>query len=160
MKLPTATALFCEDIRQEKNGQHSLVGILPDNITVEGLPGLAPKLGVYIRTNLDPNADLVPVSYRLVLPDGSVPVTDEVKQEVLEKAKADAIRDDSPFAGLVSRVVISPFPLEHTGRIRLLVRVGEDEILAGSINVRLATSSSEKPQPSAQSPDASQPKDS
>lgn len=155
MKLPTATALFCEDVREERGGQHSLVGILPDNVTVESVPGLAPKLGVYLRTNFDPKADIVPVSYRLVLPDGSTPVTDEVKREVLEKARADAIRDSNPFAGLVSRVVISPFPLEQPGRIRMLVRVGEEEFLAGSINVRVASASTEKRPPSSQSPDAS-----
>jgi hypothetical protein len=160
MHLPAALALFCEDIRQEKNDINSLIGILPDNISVEGFPGFAPKLGVYIRINFDPKQQLVPISYELILPDGKAVATDKIKTPILEKAQADSLRDGNPVASLVSRVVMSPFPFEQAGRIQVLVNVGEIKLFAGSINVRIATSSSETPQPSELSPDASQPKDS
>lgn len=157
---PTALALFCEDIRQEKGDIHSLVGILPDNITVEAVPSMAPKIGIYLRTNFDPTQAIVPISYKLVLPDGTIVVSDVVKAATLEKAKADANSDQNPVASLVSRVIMSPFPLQ-AGRMQVIVQVGDVELFAGSLNVKVApTVSSETPQPSGQSPDASQPKDS
>jgi hypothetical protein len=155
MRLPIALALFCEDIRQEKNDISSLVGILPDNISVEGFPGFAPKLGVYIRINFDPKKKLVPISYELTLPDGKIIATENVKPQIAEKAQADSLRDENPIASLVSRVVMSPFPFEQAGRIRVFVIVGDERLLAGSLNIRPATSSSETLPPSEQSPDAS-----
>ncbi len=159
LQLPSALALFCEDIRQEKGGIVSLVGVLLDNINVEGVPGFAPKLAIYIRANFDPTQDLAPIWYELILPDGSVPVSDHVKREVLEKAQTESLRDGNPIASLVSRAIMSPFAIQQAGRMRVVVHFGDKEILAGSLNVKVTatTASSETSQPSEQSPDASQP---
>jgi hypothetical protein len=31
--------VFCEDAREEKSGQFSLIGLLPDNVNFSGSPG-------------------------------------------------------------------------------------------------------------------------
>jgi hypothetical protein len=42
-----AMGVFCDDIREEVQGMHSLVGIYPDNVNVPVVPRMMPKLGLY-----------------------------------------------------------------------------------------------------------------
>ena len=49
----SAIGIFCEDIRQEKSEQDTLIGILPDNVNVPSIPGMFPKLGLVVRMHFD-----------------------------------------------------------------------------------------------------------
>jgi hypothetical protein len=59
MTVSSAVCIFCEDIREEKSGQDTIVGTLPDNLLINPPPpklqdakALMPKLGMYLRINL------------------------------------------------------------------------------------------------------------
>src|SRR5450759_2714461 len=53
--------LFCEDIREEVSGTHTIIGVMPDNITLAGQSPppeagaslLFPKLAIYLRLNIE-----------------------------------------------------------------------------------------------------------
>jgi hypothetical protein len=64
--------IFCEDIRDEVSSTYTLVGVLPDNIFIGGLPGMLPKLGVYIRIQLDEDANPKTLKARVRIPGGAI----------------------------------------------------------------------------------------
>src|SRR5262245_674883 len=112
--------LFCEDIRQEKSGQDTLVGVLSDNLSVPNAPVLIPKLGIYIRVQLDKDASPRTLRIKLRVPGGpDVPVTS--LDDLISQARADADTHGLPFAGLIARGVISPFPVHALGKIEAIV---------------------------------------
>lgn len=45
-------ALFCEDIRIERGGQVSLVGVWPGRILVDETPIAIPRIGIFIRLRI------------------------------------------------------------------------------------------------------------
>src|SRR5262245_1416449 len=61
-------ALFCEDIREEKSGQDTIIGILPDALNVPQFPGALPKLGIYVRFHLNAESEFRSIRTRLRIP--------------------------------------------------------------------------------------------
>src|SRR4051794_5934383 len=98
----SAIALFCEDIREEKTGQDTLIGILPDNVRVPSFPGAMPKVCVYLRINLPRDTAIRRAKSRLDLPDGTSFAMANL-DEVLDQAKQGATTHDTPYLGLISK---------------------------------------------------------
>jgi hypothetical protein len=140
MQPVSAICLFCEDIRTEANEVNTLVGILPDNLNVPGIPGNMPKLGMYVRINLDPAAEPCSISLELALPWGDVIPLGEIDQSLIAKARKDAQNSRAPVAGIISRSLFSPFPILGEGRIRAIAKIRDEPVTVGSLNIRLATS--------------------
>jgi hypothetical protein len=67
----SACALFCEDVRQEKTGGETLVGVMRDNLAMSSLPGVLPKLGIYIRMNIPLGLEARQVNFYMVMSSGS-----------------------------------------------------------------------------------------
>jgi len=120
-----AVGLFCEDIREEKSGELTLIGLLPDNINVPPPPAeladktiaaFMPKLGLYLRINLDVAHDRSPMTLKLVFHDGTEQPIGEVPTEIIEQSQREAIAKNLPIAGIVSRIVMMPFRV-HSGGI-------------------------------------------
>jgi hypothetical protein len=138
--------LFCEDIRVEHNEMNTLVGILPDNLALPALPAMMPKLGVYVRINIDASID--PGAMEIVL---SVPGRESrihlgsIQQGLIDKARQQAQAKGSPLAGFISRAVLSPFEILQEGRIRALAIIRGEQVLCGGLNIEL------KPEASASS---------
>jgi hypothetical protein len=141
--IPTSIiALFCEDIREEKSGELTLVGILPDNASVpplpEGLPtgavGGMPKLCIYIRMNFDPRNDLEHISTKVIFPDGTERNVNAMDDGIVAKAKAEAVEQGNPLASVISRIEMAPFPIPTIGRMRLEMTIGSQTYLCGALN--------------------------
>lgn len=158
--LPTSViGLFCEDIRAEKSGTESLVGIMPTNTSAAKFPAHAPKMALYVRINFDPSQDPGPISSKLVFPGGEEEVLGVVGQHIVDEARTNAIRDNQPIAGLVSRAVMG-VQLKQAGQLIAMVTVGAQEFVAAILDIREqdgANASNATPQPSEQSPGASPP---
>src|SRR5260370_33702983 len=108
--------LFCEDIREEKSGQDTIIGIMPDNINVPTLPAMVSKLGIYIRIQVNENANPKTIKTLLKLPDGQELALGSL-DNLIAKAKADAKEIAMPFPGLIAKSIISPFPIREVGKI-------------------------------------------
>jgi hypothetical protein len=139
----SVVCLFCEDIRQEQNGVNTLVGVLPDNMEFEGLPAMLPKLGVYVRINIDPAEDPGAVTLVLSVPGlaDQIPIT-TVEPRLIERVRKDALARGAPIAGIISRVVFSPFKVLQEGRIRALASIRGEPMTCGSLNIVLKAPSS------------------
>lgn len=133
-------ALFCEDIRDEKSGQVSLVGIMSDNANVphppKGTPtiGMIPKLAIYLRASFDVNAEIDEIKFVMELPDGEKVAVGSANAATIAEAKGTKAKGN-PMGTIISTVKIQPLPLAKLGRITVRAYIGKQEYLAGFLNV-------------------------
>lgn len=155
-------ALFCQDIREEKNDVVSLIGILSDNIqtpkvipdeqgvVLSSLRQLS-SLHIYLRINFDPDFDLPEANMRVILPTDEVIEVGKIPADVIAQARSQAKETGLPLAGVISRLGIGNFALPKPGLLRFEVVLGDESHLAGMLNFKIleeATSSSDSARPS------------
>lgn len=154
MQRASVISLFCEDIREEKSGQDILIGIMPDNIDMRRLPSALPKLGIYIRVNLDVTNQPKSVSAKIQNIDGSETQLQSWDKAVIDKAFADSKSNSMPLVGLILKAVIGPFPVTQAGKLVSKVVIDGDEYIGGVINI-IGASATASALPASQSPGAS-----
>lgn len=135
----SVVGVICEDIREEKSGAISLIGIMPDNAKVPFVPPsgqmiIVPRIAFYARIHFDPSQQLGEVKLDLILPDGTILPLGEIEQKVIAAAREDSKISGAPISGVVSRAVISSLPLKSLGRIILQVTIGELKYVAAAVN--------------------------
>src|SRR5664279_2225184 len=109
-------AIFCEDIRTEKNDQHTLIGVLSDNIAVPQIPGALPKLGIYIRAQIE--TGYIPKKIVVSFHDttgAEIPLSNW-EAAAIKNASDDAKATGSPTYGLIMTAIISPFRVTALGQ--------------------------------------------
>ena len=135
------TAIFAEDLRQEVNGQVTIVGILPDNVEFEGQSqAMLPKLCIYVRTVLALTDDAFsPIKVRLEAPSGQ-PVFESLSSEEFLRSEAKRSADqNAPHLTLISQASMSPFPIRENGRFSVIVEYKDQKYLAGFLNIKLTS---------------------
>lgn len=137
-KRRSSVAIFAEDWREEKSGTDMLIGIFPDNVNVHSIPGALPKLAVYFRTNIP--ADEVPkfIEARLEFPWGDPLSFGSVSGDTLAKFAGDARNQGNPIFSVLTRAIIAGLSIQKAGRIVAVVKIDDEELFAGSLNIRLA----------------------
>lgn len=132
-----ALCLFCEDIRQEQGSQETLIGILPNNINVQSLPGMMPKLGVYVRYHF--SIDYRPKSVQSFFLD-----TEEneilkmgIDESLLSETFSSSKRLNQPILGFMSRAVTAPFVFNHEGLYKVITDVDGEQFVAGILDIRV-----------------------
>jgi hypothetical protein len=151
-----AVCIFCEDIREENNGE-TLLGVFKDNLAVPPPPGFVGKIGVFVRVNVPVTSKAGDISVRLTTIDGKdMPIGTfaeiDVKNTLAESAKRGA-----PLSGFIFRGVASPFLVPQYGRVNVYTKMGAEEILCGTLNFVPTphSSATASAQPTSQSPSAS-----
>jgi hypothetical protein len=133
-----ATGLFCDDIRTETSGQHTLVGIYPDTLEVPQVPGKFPVLWLYIRIHLDPALDPGPMKVVIRLPDGrDFPVGDIGPADV-DPIRRRAQDDGNPIAGVLLRYRFEDFQVHQAGRVVALLKTSKGDHAVASIRFFVA----------------------
>ncbi|MBU1210491.1 MAG: hypothetical protein KJ587_04345 [Alphaproteobacteria bacterium] len=131
-----AVGLFCEDIREEKSGLVTLVGVLPDNIRSESLPGLFPKLGIYVRAHFFSKTRPDSLEILILAPNGAEVVHVSVEDDALNKAWDEAAIAEDDYVGIISKINVSPFQFNESGTIKLILRVnGEKDFFCGKMRI-------------------------
>jgi hypothetical protein len=148
MQSPNIMAVFCEDIREEKNGMFTLVGILPDHVNVANPPGedgttppptdqkykTLNKVHVYARIAFDPDYDIGEPEFFLVMPHGEPQSLGKVSPETVAKAKDGARKRSNPLAGIIFRVAFGEMRFTKLGVMRVELK------MAGALAAFLAIS--------------------
>jgi hypothetical protein len=126
--------IFCEDVRDEVGGTHTVVGILPDNVNIGALPGMIAKLAIYIRIQLDKDYNPKVLKARMKIPGG---IAFEIADlaELIRPTKEQAESSNMPFVGLVAKAIISPLQISQVGRIEAIVDVDGTEYICGVLNL-------------------------
>jgi hypothetical protein len=156
-----ATAIFAEDIREEKSGTITIVGVMPDNLTVASFPGAFAKMAIYVRLVIKTGTKLGDMAIKVKDPDGVVVVSSEISQELIENTYIKAKRDSNPIATIYSQITASPFPIAKKGRFFVVLESKDVTEIIGSLRIVAADSTSASQPPSEQSrpdaPDSSSP---
>lgn len=130
----SAVALFCDDIREEVSGAHSLIGVLGDNIVVPSFPGAVAKLGIYVRLHIPVDFSACKFDIILEYPNGTNIKVAEVNEILVEKTIKDAKISGNRIAGIYSKLIASPFPVSEAGRIIVKIKYNGHEYVIGAIN--------------------------
>ncbi|MDZ4308754.1 DUF6941 family protein [Allopontixanthobacter sp.] len=139
----SAIALFCEDVREEKQGTYSLMGIVGDNLRVPSLPGAIPKFVIYVRINIPISCTAEELRLYLHYPNGDRILINTIREDLVEKTLNDARSMGNPIAGIFSHLVAAPFPVEQAGRIAVELESTSGSQVIGSIHFDITQDSSE-----------------
>lgn len=132
--------LFCDDIRKEQRGQETIIGVFPDTIKVSPIPGTVPRMCLYIRIHFDPKSQPKSISIKLNRPDDIDSQKYEIEKDVILKTFTEAKKTGHPYAGILSRATIIPFPITQPGRFDIVVTIDGVDSVCGSLLVEEAQS--------------------
>lgn len=136
-----AIALFCDDIREERAGSTTLVGIMQDNFELQNIPSALSRLAIYVRINLEVSEKPRPLSVLLEFPDGNRHTLGEFSKELVKKSQAEAKLANNTLAGLIANVVAPQFPVPQIGRVTVQLKDGNQLRIIGGLNFVLPASS-------------------
>lgn len=148
----SSVALFCEDIREEKSGQDTIVGTLPDTLQISGPPpptpdakAMLPKMGVYLRINFNTDGDKPKdVSAKVLNTNNDIITQSSWDSSVIDKAFADAKTNQIPLVGLLLKIVAGPFAIAGSGKITAIATIDGEDRVAGVLNL-IVPSASQQP---------------
>jgi hypothetical protein len=129
--------LFCDDVREERSGTVTIVGVYPDNLALKQVPGVFPKMCVYVRIHLRTDFRPGKIITRVVMPNGEVVNSDEADPQVVNNALEKARQAGSPYAGLIAKFAMVNLHVTNLGRMQALVSIGDKEYIAGALNLKL-----------------------
>lgn len=139
-----ATAIFCEDLREEVAGTFTMVGVMPDNIAIGSTPGLLPKLCFLVRIAIESTVRPTVVQIRSVDPRGDAIQLTTFEPDLIEHSRREATAKDAPYFTLITKAIVAPYPVSGFGRLEIYARVDEREVLAGFLNF-VSSDTSEAP---------------
>ena len=130
-------SLFCEDIRQEANGQKTIVGTFTDSITVPKIPGAFPKLAIYSRLNVPIDFKIEKISYQLLDPDGDIIAEQIVPKELIESNHIDAKSKNHPMYGFISELKMNMLTIKREGVYSVISELNDEKFTSGFLKVNL-----------------------
>lgn len=158
----SAVALFCEDVRRERVGRTTLIGVMPDVLLITKFPHEIERITAYFRIKFDPAGDYKEAIYPSIDWDGfpaeprepSEPMPTEIIQRAITKAKERNI----PFVTLTGRVIFNvPLSIKKPGQMLAFLNVGAEKVLCGALTFISSDRSTASEPPSEQPPPAVQP---
>lgn len=137
-----AFVLFCDSVRDEVANTQTIVGALPDNLNVPGIPRGLPRLTLYVRIMVDVDRPPEPMTLSLIFQDGQRREIQVFGSDIVAESCAGAKAIGMPYAGILSNVTFPNFPVLMYGRLTAVLQVGGEEIVCGMITFVEAPSSS------------------
>lgn len=136
---PSVVCIFCDDVRQEQSGATTILGVMSDNVNVPGVPGLLPKLGLYVRARFATSKPPPSFSVKLKVPwQTEVANVGKIEPGAIATEVKAARQRGNDAMGFVLAVVTAPFPVPQVGRIEAIATVGKEEWNIGSLNFIVA----------------------
>ncbi len=134
---PFAITSFCDDIRYEVGGKHSLIGIYRDDMTFSGsFPLTIARLGVSVTYVEHPSLPVTDLDVLIFLP-GDSPEQPSFHTH-MEAPKIDSSPDatEDKQRLLNFHFILSPLILKEEGRIKVRLLSRGTRIRAGTLLVR------------------------
>ncbi len=128
-ELPYLFCLYAEDVRQEKSGQMSIIGVFQGGLKVQAVPTQLPKLSIIANLRLPSANQPTSVELEVLLGDVVLQVIEppaDFLQTVVEQNKIGS--ND----GLTMQFIVGfvGFPIPHEGKLD--VRANVDGLLVRS----------------------------
>lgn len=128
--------LFCDDVRNEKEGLVSLIGIYSNNINVPDIPFVFPKLVMYTRIHIDVADEIENIIIRVSPPDGDDHDLTHMDRDFISESQENSRDKNVPIVGLMSQAVSAPFIVRQEGLFKIKVVIDDDEYLGGVVNFK------------------------
>jgi hypothetical protein len=130
-------ALFCDDVREEKAGTDTLVGIFPDNVVVAEVPTSIPKVSIYFRFHGAVVAPVTSLQFLVTVPWSDEPILKhDVSREVIEKGVEESKINGLPLFGIISRITTYNWVVEKSGIVLVKAIVNDSsEIVCGQLRI-------------------------
>jgi hypothetical protein len=127
----SAVGFFCDDIREEAK---TVIGIFPDNLALQHVPGGIPKMGMYVRIHLASDVSAQKISVFLRTPDGDNEIG-LFDVEFVRNTQKESQKNSLPLAGFVCTAIAAPMMFNRSGQIQLIARFGEEEKVCGNLRI-------------------------
>lgn len=139
--------IFCEDIREEKSGQFTIVGVFPNVANLPAPPAdipataqaVLPKLGLYLRIHFEIEDKFEPIDIKLIHPSGEETLVATMDKAVFEKSREETIALDLPIAGIVLHSVMQGFRVA-LGKLQVIAEMNGQRQTCGILNFKIEQS--------------------
>lgn len=159
-KKPFGTTTFCDDIRQEVGGKLTFVGVYTEDMVVvtDELPAMLPTFATHTRIMIPGDMDVSEVSFRLVAEhDGK---TEDIFRGDSKAVVMPKPPDDGEAKLLVVNINagVSPLVIRGSCLMRAIATINGEEVVAGTLNVRVNPPSAANSQPKLAKQDVATPR--
>jgi hypothetical protein len=129
----TGFALFCEDIREEKKGSSTFVGVFPSGITVDEFPVDFGLVWIFSRVIVPVDWDKGPIDCVLVNTDGQETVVGEIQQDFLSQLRSGKARQDNALS--LTLTTNAELEFAQSGNVFVIMRYGSTDVTIGRLRV-------------------------
>lgn len=127
--------IFCDDIRHEIEGKISYIGVYNGTLFLPEFPATLPKLCLSIIALTSPKQPFLKLKLR-VLHDDTEIFTGELDENQLSEITGDSSANGADdWLSLHSFVVFSPFSIETSGKIRVIVETEQGDLLGQCLKI-------------------------
>ena len=128
--------LFCDDVREEKSGMDTLIGVYSDNVNVPSFPFSFPKIAIYTRINIDVADSPGEISIVISVPNQDDVLLSTLDTKIITDGQRQAKRNGAPMVGLISKAIAANFTVPAPGQVTLTVKIKGRKYVGGTLNVK------------------------
>ena len=136
---PCGYTVFCDDIRQEVSGKHSLIGAYTGVLLINGtFPFTLPKFAMYVVYTERPGSDVPTRTLKVFFPgedDNKPRVSAELPPFPKDAPEAGETVGPDPRTLITLPIILGPTKFKEKGRIRVRMFRGEEVIKLGALSV-------------------------
>jgi len=147
------TAIFCDDIRQEIGSKLSYMGCYQDEIIVQMMPVVLPKLCVSVSVSTPKERPFKSLAIRVVQDDDVELARMDIPKEGTKSITGSSQISDktSTRISFNTAIVFSPFVIEKPTMLRLVATTEEGEITGPRVLIKVAATQGIAVQPAKKS---------
>jgi hypothetical protein len=130
-------SLFCDDIREERSGADTIVGVYPDNLSLPHIPSVIPKFGIYTRLYFEKSENtpkIIAAHLKLSWSDEIINIGDFGGIQ-LQNAFDEADKDKRKRVGIIMKAMLAGFAVTKTGSIDVILNIDGKEVVSGSVRI-------------------------
>lgn len=135
-----AMSFFCEDIREEKSGQDSVIGFMPDNIALVSMPATIARMALYTRLRIGNSFDIRPISITIKIDEEEIFLT-AIEDSLLHDTKNEMRMNAMPFGQIISRARFNGFQVLNPGLAQVIAQTDRFQTVCGAVRFRLSEAS-------------------
>jgi hypothetical protein len=133
-----AHAIYCDDIRNEVNGKHSLMGIFGNLMYLGGFPAMLPKLCAVITASTPTDRPFDSITFTGTM-DGAVVFEMGLDKDQMEQMrKSGGVIDDPKGFEAKAMVVLSPLHLAGPTKLEITIVADGENIPCGGLQISQA----------------------
>ena len=131
-----ASAIFCDDIREELRDKYSYIGVYASaDILVPAIPFTLPRICVVASLV----AKEIISDLELHLEYGDVHRRIEISSDEQTTIEYPSAEEDFSRSELIVNTIMSPFHIVSEGTLEVYFLIGEQRVFAGMINIKHAS---------------------